>query len=58
MESMGSSCLAAGGKADTEVIDTICGAVDVGGGGGAVCGGAMRLNICCIDCCRKACKTD
>ena len=53
-ESMGSSGLAAGGKADTGVIDTICGAVDAGGG--AVCGGTMRLNICSIDCCRKACK--
>ena len=41
------------GKADTGVIDTICGADDAGGGG-AVCGGTMRLNICSIDCLRKA----
>ena len=53
---MGSSGLVAGSKADTGVIDTICGAFDASGGGGAVYGGAMWLNICSIDCCRKACK--
>ena len=51
--SFDSSVLAACGKAGTGVIETMCGADDAGGEG-AVWGGAMRPNICSIDCWRKA----
>ena len=38
------------GKADTALIGTMFGAVDAGGEGGVICGGAMQMNICSIDC--------